>query len=703
MHNSTKVSPGKVSVDRGAKFLEEPAEVPEYVVRWVIIITFAVCWAAIWWMKELQFMALGLIPTFLTFNSRKRSTIIMVAAGSILATVINIFVFGPKDIILHIDSVQELALRNGSTHEFALVNGSARAFATVFFITLLGSVFYFASRQTRILSLEQRKRVRRDAELKELENAYSALERSQRALQRLTSLLAENAPVAIAQLTPELHYAMVNPMYENLVRAQTGESSLALIGKKLTEHLWQTDSQAQEALSLIRHGLPVKLPAQSSVARLTGKVSYWDWTLWPVKDEAGTTESVLLLGAEVTERIHAEQKLEAARFELEKSNHAKDLFLATLSHELRTPLTPILGWARIMQDYEADSTVKTQGLQAIERNARLQAQLVDDLLDLSRITMGKVELACAPVDLNEIVRRALETVQPRIETQKLELELHLRPESLLVYGDATRLEQVIWNLLTNAVKFTSSGGKITVRSELAGTDCRITVSDNGTGIEPHVMPLLFEPFKQGDSSITRRHGGLGIGLAIAHSLIQMHGGTIVASSAGAGQGASFTVSLPGYQMTVAKTLEKSAATRTLRLDGLKILVIEDAADTRELLGIVLKSYGCQVELAENVLQAREIALAHRPEIIISDIGLPDENGYDFARYLRQTAGFEQIPMIALTGYAMDADRQRAYESGFDRHLSKPVDPETLVRTVYELHLWESVGPLFCSFPTPSST
>lgn len=667
-------NPGKGSFERVSKLFEDPTDVPEQLVQRVILLTFITVWLVIFVTPVWQFMALGLIPTFLTFNSRKRSTILLVGVSGILATIINFFVH-PKE---YYGADQALN------------------YAITFFITLLISICYFASRQTRILASEQRKRARRDAELKELENAYTALERSQRALQRLTSLLAENAPVAIAQLSPELNYAMINPIYLNLVKAQTGESPLVLVGKKLTEHLWKTDSQAQEALSLIQHGLPVKLPAQPSVAKLTGKVAYWDWTLWPVKDELGTTESVLLLGAEVTERIHAEQKLEAARFELEKSNHAKDMFLATLSHELRTPLTPILGWARIMQDYNSDGTVTEQGLQAIERNARLQAQLVDDLLDLSRITMGKIELACAPVDLNEIVRRALETVQYRIESQQLDLHLSLTTSSLLIYGDATRLEQVIWNLLTNAVKFTPPGGQISLRSQIVGNDCRLIVSDNGIGIEAQILPLLFEPFKQGDSSITRRHGGLGIGLAIAHSLVQMHSGKIVAHSAGAGQGASFTVTLPLHQVSAAKPLELLRADRAIRLDGVKVLVIEDSVDTRDLLGVVLKSYGCQVDLADSVAQALVLTQARKPEVIISDIGMPDADGYELARRLRQTAGFERIPMIALTGYAMDADRQKAYDSGFDWHLPKPIDPDILVRTIYELHQQNSIGPLFHS-------
>jgi signal transduction histidine kinase len=419
----------------------------------------------------LPFGSGGLIPTLLTFVARKRGTILGVGAASLLAAALDIS-------------------RTRSFNFFALVFSNQKVqvdpelVAIFFAATLHLMICYFSVRQWRIVTVEQTKRAQRDARLREMTSELTALERRQASLQRLTSLLAENAPVAIAQLTPDLQYAMANPIYLNLMQAQTGEALLNLNGKKLTEHLWNTDTQAQEALSLLHHGLPVKMPAQLSEAQATGKISYWDWTLWPVKDEAGATESVLLLGAEVTERIQAEQKLESARSELERSNHAKDMFLATLSHELRTPLTPILGWARIMQDYQEDAAVTLQGLQAIERNARLQAQLVDDLLDLSRITMGKVELSCAPVDLNEIVRRALETVQYRIVSQNLKVQLELATESLFINGDATRLEQIVWNLLANAVKFTPPTGQVTVRTRLVGKECQLEVSDTGIGIEP---------------------------------------------------------------------------------------------------------------------------------------------------------------------------------------------------------------------------
>ncbi|MBS1807694.1 MAG: response regulator [Acidobacteria bacterium] len=666
MSKSGKVSLIELSTD-------ERVEKRERVLYVIIGLTFIAIWKSRPFSPHPEnYFLFYLIPTLLTFAARKRATILGVGAISILAAA------------LDISRSRSFEFFNQLLYSNESIQPAPELVAIFFALTLQLIVCYFSVRQWRILKLEQSKRAQRDARLREVTDELSALERRQAQLQRLTSLLAENAPVAIAQLSPDLQYAMANPIYINLMQGQTGEKSIGLNGKNLTEHLWKTDAQAQEALSLLHHGLPVKMPAQLSEAQATGKITYWDWTLWPVKDEAGATESVLLLGAEVTERIQAEQKLESARSELEKSNHAKDLFLATLSHELRTPLTPILGWARIMQDYTTDDSVKAQGLQAIERNARLQAQLVDDLLDLSRITMGKVELVCVPVDLNEIVRRALETVQYRLTAQNIELQLDLTVEALLINGDPTRLEQIAWNLLTNAVKFTSPGGRITVCTRLVNNECLLEVRDTGIGIEPDVLPQLFQPFKQGDSSITRRHGGLGIGLAIVHSLVQMHKGRIRAYSDGAGKGAKFTAFFPLYPITGIKSLASEPPVRSLRLDGVQVLVIEDAEDTRELLGIILNSYGCQVDLAESVPEAWEKVRLQKPDVIVSDIGLPDEDGYEFARQLRHTPGYERIPMIALTGYAMDADRQKAYESGFNRHVPKPIEPDQLLRIINEL-------------------
>jgi PAS domain S-box-containing protein len=640
---------------------------------------------------------------------------------------------------------------------------------------------------------------------------------------RFTRLLTESAPVAIAHLTTDLRYVMANPIYLDLIRDCVGDPELELAGRSFTEvapelfsdQLWQED-----LARLVQQGQPFTRRAQMSVAQAKGGATYWDWTVWPVKDEEGTTESLLLMGIEMTERIRSQQQLEAAladawternkleaviehitdavfiadgatkrvvrvnsaaarllafddprelevelekypalirsqlpdgtplaadqlllmralrgeevrnahivwrrrdgtpihvvagvspirnaageiilvvgiahevtsllqiQAELERSNHAKDLFLAMLSHELRTPLTPILGWAHIMRDHVSETAVIRQGLEAIERNARLQAQLVDDLLDMSRIITGKVELECAAKDLNEIVRHALETVQCRIDTQMLDLELDLSPEPLPVYADAVRLEQVIWNLLSNAVKFTPARGRISVSTRRVGNCCQVEVADTGIGIKPELLPVIFNRFRQADSGTTRRHGGLGIGLAIARSLVEMHGGWIEAESKGEGRGARFTVAIPLRETD--RQLPRPARKRrasSIRLDQVRVLVVEDSPDTRELLSIILQSYGAEVFLASSVPEGLKLAAEVNPEVVISDIGLPDIDGYEFVRQLRQLPSFERRPVIALTGYAMAGDRDRAFESGFDRHLPKPIEPEQLINAIHEV-------------------
>jgi PAS domain S-box-containing protein len=641
---------------------------------------------------------------------------------------------------------------------------------------------------------------------------------------RFTRLLAEHAPVAIAHLTTELRYVGANPIYLDLMRTQLGDAGLELTGRSLADVFPQVslNRQWQVGIDQVLHrGQPFTLRAQPSYAPASGQTSYWDWTVWPVKDEEGEVESVLLLGAKVTERIHAERQLEAAladawternkleamiehitdavfiaeaaskrivrvnsavmrllgfeepqqlevglehysslispqlpdgtlmkteellmtralrgeqiynahmvwrrrdgqlihviagaspirnssgeivmavvtahevtsllqiQAELERSNQAKDLFLAMLSHELRTPLTPVLGWANILRDNLDDRAVVKRGLEAIERNTRLQAQLVDDLLDLSRIITGKIELVRAPVDLNQIVRHALETVQYRIDTQMLDLELDLALDPLPVNADATRLEQVIWNLLSNAVKFTPVRGRIRVSSRISGDYCQVEVSDNGIGIRPDLLPVIFNRFCQADSSTSRRHGGLGIGLAIARSLVEMHGGWIEADSKGEGRGARFTVAIPGHEAKLKRPArQKRRPGATARsLEDVRILILEDSTDTRELLGILLSAYGCQVSLASSVPEGLKLAAEIMPDVVLSDIGLPDLDGYEFVRRLRGLRGLERVPVIALTGYAMDGDRKRALESGFDKHLAKPVESEQLIIAIQQV-------------------
>ncbi len=652
MFNPRNVLLGRLS----AKMNTSP-ERREKIIMSIIALTFVLI-AAFEFTSEHkpQFLAVYLIPTFLTFflhfNARKSKTIMIVGAISTVAAVADITLIHPNN--------------------FESFTSDMRLFIVAFIAFLQFAVCYFSVRQSRILASEQQKLV--------------YLEKRQRYLRRLNSEIAENAPVAIAQLNAKLKYEMVNPHYLRLMRLQRGDDQLTLEGKSLKEFraLKPSESEWQAATAEIQKGQPVKFRDQLSVAKISGEISYYDWTIWPVQNEKGATESVLVLGADMTERIRGKRELEVALTALEKSNHAKDTFLATLSHELRTPLTPILGWARIMQDFPADDSLANKGLQAIERNARLQSQLVDDLLDLSRVTMGKVEIDYKPTELNEIVRRAIETVQYLAENKLLTVITELTPQPLLVNGDSRRLEQVFWNLLSNAVKFTPAGGQIKITTSIVKNCALIEVQDTGIGIAPEFRPLLFEPFKQADSTITRQHGGLGIGLAIAHSLVDMHNGKIEALSAGLGKGATFKVSIPIHKAKSPTPPATLTATQTKRFENTRVLILEDSADTRELLGVILEANGCQVCMTATVPEALEKLTSFQPMLIISDIGLPDEDGYAFAQQIRKLPSFQNLPMIALTGYAMEHDKKKAIASGFNQHLPKPVDPELLVNTIHSL-------------------
>ncbi|HYE76005.1 MAG TPA: ATP-binding protein, partial [Blastocatellia bacterium] len=325
----------------------------------------------------------------------------------------------------------------------------------------------------------------------------------------------------------------------------------------------------------------------------------------PVRNSNGEIALVVSIAHDVTKLLEIQNKLE-------ESNRTKDVFLAMLSHELRTPLTPILGWVNILRRQQKNEMMLGHGLDVIERNAKLQSQLVDDLLDLSRITLSKIEVTFQPVDVNEIVRRALETVQGSLEQKKLNIELNLSEEPIIVNADARRFEQVIWNLMSNAIKFTNTGGHISIRSRLVGRLCEIEVADTGIGIPAHALPTIFMPFRQADSSITRRHGGLGIGLSIAQSLVELHGGQITAESSGEGHGSRFIVTLPAQAMTHTPVPVRTAPSLVPTLVGLRVLLLEDSEDTRELLGLLLRTQGCEVRLAESVAEGLKLANESRP-------------------------------------------------------------------------------------------
>ncbi|MDQ1613876.1 MAG: hypothetical protein QOG00_3807 [Pyrinomonadaceae bacterium] len=380
--------------------------------------------------------------------------------------------------------------------------------------------------------------------------------------------------------------------------------------------------------------------------------------------------------------------------EAQEANRLKDEFLATLSHELRTPLTSILGWTNLLRSVKFDDATAARALETIERNARSQKQLVDDLLDASRIITGKLRLELKPTELKQVVESACEAARPAAQVKNIELGLALDRAASLVAGDAERLQQVVWNLLSNAVKFTPEGGCVEVRLERAGAQARISVTDTGEGIREEFLPYVFDRFRQADQTTTRTHGGLGLGLAIVRHLAELHGGTVAATSAGEGHGATFEVRLPLLEYAkrgealpgeTEQTHVGELAERQTVLGGLRILIVEDEPDTRVLLGKALERFGATVqacELAEEALAALD---AGSFDCILSDIAMPGEDGYTFIEKLRARGhsggGQGTIPAIAFTAYAREEDKQRALAAGFQMHLAKPIAPKELAEAV----------------------
>jgi PAS domain S-box-containing protein len=387
--------------------------------------------------------------------------------------------------------------------------------------------------------------------------------------------------------------------------------------------------------------------------------------------------------AELARSLAAEQ---AARADAETANRIKDEFLAVLSHELRSPLNPILGWTKLLQKQIFTPEETVQALATIERNAKLQSQLIEDLLDVSRILRGKMALTICPVNLVNTIEAAIETVRLAAEAKNIRIHTHLDAAVGHVSGDPARLQQIIWNLLTNAVKFTPQGGQVEVRLIQVDSIAQIQVQDTGKGISPDFLPHVFDYFRQEDGAITRKFGGLGLGLAIVRHLTEQHGGTIIVESAGENQGATFTVCFPLQFNAVVATEEDSPPSQVLNLSALKILVVDDEADMRELMRMILTTYRAQVLVAASAIEALNLLESWQPDLLISDIGMPEIDGYMLLRQVRRLSPEQggQIPAIALTAYAGEYDQQQALASGFQQHISKPVEPEQLVEAIVTL-------------------
>ena len=391
------------------------------------------------------------------------------------------------------------------------------------------------------------------------------------------------------------------------------------------------------------------------------------------------------LNRELEQRV-VERTAELQRLndELREANRAKDIFLATLSHELRTPLTPVLGWVNLLRTSGAagDPSLVTQGLDAIDRNARLQARLVDDLLDISRIVSGKLRLEWEVVDLSHVAEAAAETVSDMAREKGVLLEVKTPRAPLVVRGSEVRLQQIIWNLLANGVKFTPAGGRVRLRLGRVGDEAHVSVEDTGVGIEPDFLPHVFDRFRQADGSTTRAHGGLGLGLAIVRALAELHGGWVKAESDGHGSGSRFTFGVPCAVVEGARE-ETGAGAEATPLSR-PVLVIDDSPETLELLEMFFSRKGYEVLAADSAARALDLARERTPAVIISDISMPGTDGYTLLGRLRQLPGLEAVPAIALSGYAMEEDRQRAVQAGFTLHVAKPVDPDELLLTVQQI-------------------
>lgn len=393
------------------------------------------------------------------------------------------------------------------------------------------------------------------------------------------------------------------------------------------------------------------------------------------------------------ERARLLVREQAARAEAEAANRNKDEFLATLSHELRTPLTAILGWSHLLRTRKLNEADTTRAIDTIERNAKSQSQLIDDLLDVSRIITGKLQIDCAPVDLATVIESAIDAMRPAAEAKSIQFETSIQRARSFVLGDHNRLQQVFWNLFSNAVKFTPRGGRVNVTASVVDAHVRVSVTDTGVGIDPDFLPFIFDRFRQADGSTTREHGGLGLGLAIVRHLLELHHGVIEVESPGSNLGSTFTIVLPMATDTSASKIAADTFAYTSkgpqpfcvdeRLHGLRVLVVDDEPDARDLLSAILTRCGSDVRCSDSAADAIQTFTEWHPDVLISDIGMPNEDGYSLIRRVREldSTRAKIVPAVALTAYATDEDRSQALAAGFQIHVAKPIEPENFVTSI----------------------
>jgi signal transduction histidine kinase len=384
------------------------------------------------------------------------------------------------------------------------------------------------------------------------------------------------------------------------------------------------------------------------------------------------------------EREQLLEREKAARAEAERANRTKDEFLAVLSHELRTPLNPILGWAKLLRNQDLDAVQTDQALATIEQNAKLQCDLIDNLLDISRIIQGRLNLKVSPLNFAAVVRAAIKTLQLAAEAKSIQVESILNDSIGQISGDPTRLQQIVWNLLANAIKFTPAQGRVEVSLECVEDQAQLTICDTGIGIAPTFLPNVFDYFCQADSSTTRRYGGLGLGLAIVRHLVELHGGTVTAASPGEGLGTIFIVKLPLISTQTETELDSILDTDPfLQLNGIQVLVVDDEPDSLALAKFVLQQAGARVMTAATAREGLQAFIQSLPDVLVSDIGMLEMDGYMLLQQIRALPPEQggQVKAVALTAYAGEVNRQKVLQAGFQQHISKPMDPQELVTAV----------------------
>jgi PAS domain S-box-containing protein len=503
---------------------------------------------------------------------------------------------------------------------------------------------------------------------------------------------AEEIRARLAAIVDSSEDAIVSKTLEGVITSWNrgaerlfGHTAAEAIGRHITLII-PSDRHAEEDEVLLKIGRGESVRSFETVrVRKDGRFVDISLTVSPVRDAEGVIIGASKIARDISDRKHIEAERErllaqeqAARNEAEVLNRSKDQFLATLSHELRTPLNAIYGWARMLHDESIDATLRRRATEAIFRNARAQRQLVEDLLDVSRIITGNMRLDVGPVDLPAVIEAALDTVRPAALAKEIRLEARLESPDATVTGAADRLQQVVWNLLINAVKFTPRGGRVEVELRRVETQVEIVVSDTGEGIAPDVLPHVFDRFRQGDSSSTRAHGGLGLGLALVRHLVDLHGGTVRAESPGPGHGATFTVSLPlGAAAVQAGPSEATSAA----LAGVRVLLVDDDPDSLELERVILVDAGAEVRVATSAAAARVRLHGWPADVFALDLEMAGEDGYTLLERLREREEGRSTPAIALTAYGRGDDRRRALATGFTLSMSKPIDPAELIRAV----------------------